>query len=54
MAEARLIRPKHQPVKILGVGEVTKPLIVQAHRFSKSAEEKIRAAGGRAEVIARV
>jgi large subunit ribosomal protein L15 len=54
MADARLIRLKHQPVKILGVGEVTKPLVVQAHRFSKSAEEKIRAAGGRAEVIARV
>jgi large subunit ribosomal protein L15 len=39
-------------VKILGDGNVSRPLVVQAHKFSKSAEEKIRAAGGRAEVIA--
>jgi large subunit ribosomal protein L15 len=39
---------------VLGVGELNKPLVVRAHKFSKSAEEKITAAGGRAEVIARV
>lgn len=33
-------------VKILGDGELTKKLTVTAHRFSKSAEEKITAAGG--------
>ena len=33
-------------LKILGDGEVTKKLKVSAHRFSKSAEEKIKAAGG--------
>lgn len=33
-------------VKILGDGELTKKLTVSAHRFSKSAEEKITAAGG--------
>jgi len=33
-------------VKILGDGEITKKLTVAAHRFSKSAEEKITAAGG--------
>jgi large subunit ribosomal protein L15 len=33
-------------VKILGDGEITKKLTVTAHRFSKSAEEKIAAAGG--------
>ncbi len=33
-------------VKILGDGEVTKKLTISAHRFSKSAEEKITAAGG--------
>jgi large subunit ribosomal protein L15 len=33
------------------VRELTKPLVVQAHKFSKSAEAKIQAAGGRAEVI---
>ena len=33
-------------VKILGDGELTKKLTISAHRFSKSAEEKIAAAGG--------
>ncbi|MET0514349.1 MAG: 50S ribosomal protein L15 [Nitrospiraceae bacterium] len=46
-----LIRGKGQPVKILGLGEITRPLVIQAHKFSKSAEAKIQAAGGRAEVI---
>ena len=35
-------------VKILGDGEITKKLTISAHRFSKSAEEKITAAGGKA------
>ncbi|HIC08913.1 MAG TPA: 50S ribosomal protein L15 [Aquificales bacterium] len=39
---------KNMPVKILGDGEITKPLIVKAHKFSKSAKEKIEAAGGQA------
>ena len=34
-------------VKILGDGDVTKKLTISAHRFSKSAEEKITAAGGK-------
>lgn len=38
-------------VKILGDGELTKPLKVKAHKFSKSAEEKIKSAGGSVEVI---
>ncbi|WP_457642335.1 50S ribosomal protein L15 [Persephonella sp.] len=38
-------------VKILGEGEITKPLRVKAHKFSKSAEEKIKAAGGSVEII---
>jgi large subunit ribosomal protein L15 len=37
-------------IKILGDGEVTKALTVRAHKFSKSAGEKIQAAGGTAEV----
>ena len=40
-----------EAVKILGDGELTKPLTVKAHKFSKSAEEKIKAAGGSCEVI---
>ena len=38
-------------VKILGNGEITKKLTVRAQAFTKSAKEKIEAAGGTAEVI---
>ena len=38
-------------IKILGDGEITKAITVRAHKFSKSAEEKLRAAGGTAEVL---
>ena len=38
-------------IKILGRGELTKKLVVKAAKFSASAEEKINAAGGKAEVI---
>ena len=39
------------PVKILGQGELTKSFTVHAHGFSKSAREKIEAAGGTAQLI---
>ncbi|MEO0082522.1 MAG: 50S ribosomal protein L15 [candidate division WOR-3 bacterium] len=42
---------RDRPVKILGTGEVTRPVVVSAHAFSKSAREKIEKAGGRAEVV---
>jgi large subunit ribosomal protein L15 len=38
-------------VRVLGDGELTKRLVVRAHHFSKSAQEKITAKGGTAEVI---
>jgi large subunit ribosomal protein L15 len=38
-------------VKILGDGELTTAITVQAHKFSKSAQEKITKAGGKAEVL---
>lgn len=38
-------------VKILGRGELSKPLTVKAHGFSRSAARKIEAAGGRVEVL---
>ncbi len=41
----------HGPVKILGDGELKTAITVQAHKFSKSAQEKISRAGGKAEVI---
>ncbi|MDQ1327512.1 MAG: large subunit ribosomal protein [Candidatus Poribacteria bacterium] len=46
-----IIKKEKYGVKILGEGELDKSLIVKAHCFSKSAEEKIKEAGGRAEVI---
>ena len=42
---------KGLPVQILGQGEVSKALVVSAHKFSKTAREKIEAAGGRCEVL---
>src|SRR3954452_58735 len=39
------------PVKILGQGEISKKLAVRAHAFSKSAREKIEAAGGSCTVL---
>jgi large subunit ribosomal protein L15 len=41
----------NKPVKILGNGELTSALTVQAHKFSKSAQEKITKAGGKFEVL---
>ena len=46
-----MIRGKTGYLKILGNGEIGKALVVRAHAFSKSAKEKIEAAGGKAEVI---
>lgn len=51
MVDAGLVKRRRLPIKILGVGELKKSLVVQAHKFSKSAEAKIQAAGGRVEVI---
>jgi large subunit ribosomal protein L15 len=52
LARRRLIAEVRDGVKILGDGELTKSLTVRAHKFSRSAAEKIQAAGGTAEVIA--
>ena len=46
-----VIKNVEDGVKILGNGELTKKLTVQANKFSASAKEKIEAAGGKAEVI---
>ena len=39
------------PVKVLAKGEITKPMTVHAHGFSKSAREKIESAGGTCQII---
>src|SRR5580698_9986506 len=46
-----ILRAKRDTVKILGDGELKVALTVQAHAFSKSAQDKITAAGGKVEVI---
>ena len=51
LAKAGLIKQAGQLVKILGDGEVTSALTVHAHKFSKSAQEKITKAGGKVEVL---
>jgi large subunit ribosomal protein L15 len=51
MMEQGLVKNPKDGIKVLGVGELTSGLIVRAHKFSKSAMDKIQAAGGKAEVI---
>ena len=51
LKSVRLIDSLDVPVKVLGKGELSKALNVKAAAFSKGAEEKIKAAGGSAEVI---
>ena len=46
LAEAGLVKNANKMVKILGGGEIEKILDVEAHKFSRSAREKIEAAGG--------
>ncbi|MBN2104297.1 50S ribosomal protein L15 [bacterium] len=49
--QSKVIRKKLIPVKILGNGEIKKPLEVKAHAFSQSAVKKIEAAGGKAILL---
>src|SRR5688572_8832430 len=46
LLEAGLIKNFKRPVKILGDGELDRPIKITAHKFSKTAREKIEAAGG--------
>ncbi len=46
-----IIKRANDRVKILGNGTIAKPLTVRAHAFTRSAREKIEAAGGKVEVI---
>ena len=51
LVESGLVKKALDGVKVLGQGEITKKLTVQANAFSASAKAKIEAAGGKAEVI---
>ncbi len=48
-----LIRSRPLPIKILGSGELSKPLTVKADKFSAAAKQRLEAAGGTAEVVTR-
>jgi len=50
LRQAGVIKTKH-PVKVLGDGELKSAITVHAHKFSKSAQEKITKAGGKFEVL---
>jgi large subunit ribosomal protein L15 len=51
LKEQGIVKQVRDGVRVLGMGELTKPLAVRAHHFSASALQKIEAAGGTAEVI---
>ena len=51
LIEVGIVKNPRDGVKILGNGELTKKLTVQANAFSAGAKEKIEALGGKAEVI---
>jgi large subunit ribosomal protein L15 len=51
LIENGLVKNIKDGLRVLGEGELTKKLKVKAHHFSKSAKEKIEAAGGSAEVL---
>lgn len=51
LIEAGILKNVLDGVRVLGNGELTKSLTVQAQSFTKSAQQKIEAAGGKAEVI---
>ncbi len=51
LVEAGVLKNVRDPLKVLGDGELDRKLEIHAHRFSKQAQSKIEAAGGKAEVI---
>ena len=53
LRDAGIVSSRTALVKVLGRGEVTKALTVQAHKFSGKAAEKLAAAGGKAEAISK-
>jgi large subunit ribosomal protein L15 len=51
LSDAGLVDSSKSKIKILGKGDLTKKLQVTAHKFSKTAEQKIVASGGMAQII---
>ncbi len=51
LRQAGILKGTEQLLKVLGVGELKKAISVKAHKFSKTAQEKIEKAGGKLEVL---
>ena len=51
LKEMGIVKKLEDGLKVLGNGELTKKVTVKAHKFSKTAKEKIESAGGKVEVI---
>jgi large subunit ribosomal protein L15 len=51
LMEAGLVRTVRDGIKLLGNGEISHPVVVKVHKTSKTAREKVEAAGGKVEMI---
>jgi len=51
LLDVGLVHSLKKPIKILGDGEIQRPLVVKADKFTRTAKQKIEASGGRAEEI---
>ncbi len=51
LKKARLVKGRDVLIKVLGDGELSGAITVHAHKFSKTAQEKITKAGGKAEIL---
>ena len=51
LVAAGIVKSMRQPIKILANGDVDRPLVVKANKFSAAAKAKIEAAGGKAEEV---
>ena len=51
LRQSGLVRGRWDGIKLLGTGDISKPLTVKVHRCSAGAREKVEAAGGRVEVV---
>lgn len=51
LKKAGLVGKVRDGIKVLGVGEITHPIVLKVHKVSKTAREKIESAGGKVELI---
>ena len=51
LIKRRIVRELKDGLKVLGDGNITRPVVIKAHAFSASAVSKITAAGGKSEVL---